>query len=167
MKNIRINYRTNNPSLEKIKKFIGSFSSKNNVSFKVFDFSASGQIPTDDSFFYEKIQSEYSTATDYIVSQSRDCGADICAVFNNNVEFVGNLDEIIEEFDDFTGCVYSDYISDGTYVYLKSPPVNNMTAVLLFINLLKVESQENIIESIFSSNAAKHIPEALCLVSNE
>lgn len=168
MKNIRINYRTTSPSVDKIKKFIDSFPSKNNVVFKVYDFSRDEVIIEDDSFLYQKMSYEdIAVSNDLIISDSKQSGAGFCAIFNDNVRFVGDLDAIVSEFDKVTGSVYSDYKSDGVYVYLKSPPVHNMTAVLLFVDLDKIQTDKNMIESVFSSFASKHIPEALCLVSNE
>jgi hypothetical protein len=169
MKSIRINYRTSSPNPDKIKRFADSFKSdKYKISVKVYDFSIGEKLPPDDSFLYEKRPFEESSdSNDFIVLESKRDGADICAIFNDNVEFFGNVDRIIDEFDDHTGSVYSDYITNGVYFYLKSPPVVNMTAVLLFVSLDKISSDSGIIENIFSSHVSKHIPEGLCSVINE
>lgn len=171
MKNIRINYRSENPSIQFFESLKKSFVSKyHSVTFAVYDFSLNKtkfDLIEDTRFKIDMAYEDMPKSSDLILLDSKKNSADICVIINDGTEFVGDLDYIVDQFNDQVGTVYADYYSAGVYVYLKSPPVNNMITPLLFINLQKVNVEDNIIEDVFSSNASIHIPRGYSRVNDE
>lgn len=148
MKNVRVCYRAASPSSQVFDDLTKSFKSeKNSVSIRQYG--------------------PPIVSPDLILKEAKDDGIDICVMVNENIEFTGDIDEVVDEFDELTGVVYADYEGRGLYAYLKAPPVLNMVTPLLFVGVDKIKTDNSIIEDIFSSNVSKHIPRSLSRVLNE
>lgn len=71
--------------------------------------------------------------------------------------------DVLSLFTEMVGSVYTDYINNGIMIMLKSPPVTNMVAPLIFWDTSKIKVEKQIELDLFNSYIPVHIPEPYCI----
>jgi len=71
--------------------------------------------------------------------------------------------DVLSLFTEMVGSVYTDYISNGIAIMLKSPPVVNMVVPLIFWDTSKIKVEKQIELDLFNSYIPVHIPEPYCI----
>ena len=71
--------------------------------------------------------------------------------------------DVLSLFTEMVGSVYTDYVKNGIVIMLKSPPVMNMIAPLIFWDTSKIKVEKQIELDLFNSYIPVHIPEPYCI----
>jgi hypothetical protein len=71
--------------------------------------------------------------------------------------------DVLSLFTEMVGSVYTDYINNGIMIMLKSPPVTNVVAPLIFWDTSKIKTDKQIELDLFNSYIPVHIPEPYCI----
>jgi hypothetical protein len=71
--------------------------------------------------------------------------------------------DVLSFFTEMVGSVYTDYINNDIMIMLKSPPVTNMVAPLIFWDTSKIKVEKQIELDLFNSYIPVHIPEPYCI----